>query len=165
MWITAAPFIVGNGTPDAWCATNAPSGVVGAKALVARTGSTAASLLTPTAVYVRPDGQRIGTGADLVAATGDHYYDGLESGIWQDNLGNYKQSASPYLNAWTGATSPDSLGTAATTCRNWTDPTQVGAIFGAPGIAHGDFFAFSSKMLDPQHPCNETSFVLYCVEP
>ena len=164
MWLTATPFIVGSGTPDAWCATNAPSGVAGAKALVARTGSTAALLLTPTAVYVRPDGQRIGTGAEIVAITGDHYFDALDNGIWQDNLGAYKRGTSEFSQVWTGAKSLSERGTVASTCGDWTDPSQVGAVYGIAALADGDFFGFSTRMT-VQQVCNDPSLYLYCVEP
>jgi hypothetical protein len=163
IWTTAAPFIPGSGgTPDAWCASHAPVGVSGTKALLARVGSTAGSLLTPTAVYVRLDGQRVGTGAEIVYAGGG-IVRGLDTGIWQDNLGAYKRYGYGY--AWTGAKDLDTAGTAASTCGNWIDPS-LAALYGASTSAASDFFIFSARN-NFDRPCNVTGDaqgVLYCIE-
>ncbi len=64
-------------SPDAKCLADRPTGVTAGMAFVATSNRTAASVLTPSAVNVRPDGTRVGTGAQLAAG------DSLDSGIWQ----------------------------------------------------------------------------------
>ena len=92
-------------------------------ALRSTTGAPASSLVSPTATYYRPDGVKVGTGAQLV--TGDE----LDSGIWLRADGLF---VSRTAFAWTGSPAPNVMGTLDTTCQNWgstlADPVHVGAV-------------------------------------
>jgi hypothetical protein len=65
-----------------------------------------------SAPYVRPDGIKIADAPTLAAGAM------LDSGIWQHADGTYVTEFAAAV--WTGSTSPDVVGTLATTCQDWT---------------------------------------------
>lgn len=118
MWLSSTTYTVAaGGNPDNVCNAVRPAGVASGRALIARTTASAASLLTAAQLYVRPDGQEIGTGAEFVANTHN-------GGVWQAADGTYLQ---PEL-AWIGSSIIGNPGTAATTCNNWVDSAGTGAV-------------------------------------
>ncbi|HKO95016.1 MAG TPA: hypothetical protein VJU61_27870, partial [Polyangiaceae bacterium] len=146
IWLTNTLYDVGSSTPDQKCQAERPAGVSSARALVAYAGRSAAEVLEPAAVYVRPDGQLVGTGAQLVsndkpgvpwiAANGSRVYD--------------------YV--WTGQ--PENrLPTVADTCSDWTNPSSTG-MQGQSGYDNMLGFAI---VVEPV-ACNSPGR-LYCVEP
>jgi hypothetical protein len=136
-FVTAIGFNPTSGlaAADALCADQASAaGRSGSyKALLATTTATAASrfdlLATP---YVRPDGIEIATDA-VIAAGGT-----LASGIWQNASGTYVASASTTV--WTGAATPSSLGTAASTCNDWSASTSMVGTIGASTLADASWW-------------------------
>lgn len=122
IYITSATFMPGlTQTPDQLCEAEKPPGVATVRALVARTTSTAAALLNPQALFVRVDGQVVGTAVELAAFTT------LRSGIWQTGSGTYVSSPST---VWTGSGNPSALGTTASTCNNWTSTVSTMGVVG-----------------------------------
>ena len=141
------------GSPDALCQSTRPSGVTTAQAMIALTTRAARSVIDTTQNYVRPDGTLVGTGS-LLVGLGD-----LQSGIWQGSNGAYHATE---LSVWTGQMDLSTVGTLATTCGNWTDPTGSGAITGA--------FTFAETPLwwsaITNFPCSQpgANVALYCVQ-
>jgi hypothetical protein len=84
-------------------------------ALLSTSTASAASRFDMSAIsapYVRPDGIKIADAATLAAGAT------LDSGIWQHADGTYVTEFAAAV--WTGSTSPDVVGTLATTCQDWT---------------------------------------------
>ena len=102
------------GNPDTVCNNDRPAGVAMGRALVSRTTASAASLLNAATMYVRPDGQEVGTGAEILA-------DQARSGIWQSGNGTYWPGP-----AWTGSATIDQAGTFTSTCGDWTVSATTG---------------------------------------
>jgi hypothetical protein len=80
-------------TPDEACAASAPSGTGEVRAMLAYDEKAGADVLTNGTRYVRPDGQFLGLGAEIVEAaspgvqgSADDY---LQTGIWQTGDGTY----------------------------------------------------------------------------
>lgn len=114
VWVSNAayqPDPVAN--PDTTCNADKPAGVAMGRALVTRSTSTAASLLTAGTMYVRPDGQEVGTGAEIIAGN-------ARGGIWQAGNGTYWTGR-----AWTGSPQIDQLGQFNSTCGDWTVPNTT----------------------------------------
>ncbi len=123
LWLTNALYSPDQtGNPDTVCNTDRPAGVAMGKAFITRTTASAASLLTAGTMYVRPDGQEVGTGAEIVAGT-------ARGGIWQSGNNTYWSGQ-----AWSGAATMGDLGTFSSTCGDWTEPTTTGR-FTLPGLA------------------------------
>ena len=115
IWVTADTFTLGGGTtPDAFCQAARPSDVTTAVALLSTATKAASAILSATTKYVRPDGVAVGTGAQIGAGT-------LESGVWQTADGTYPYGS--FL-AWAGSDRPGLMGTATSTCANWTDGSK-----------------------------------------
>ena len=149
-FLTNDPYLPGSGDPDAHCEADKPAGAGTVEALLARTTATAASHLDPAAVYVRPDGQVVGTGQQLIdAATGSVR---LESGMWQSGDGAYFD-ATP----WTGAASLTTVPAASDTCNDWSATTGSGRV-GRASLTTQGYWTGS-----PQD-CNSQFIRLYCVE-
>jgi hypothetical protein len=136
-------------SPDAKCLADRPTGVTAGIAFVATTNRTPASVLTPSAVYVRPDGTRVGTGAQLAAG------DSLDSGIWQDFAGVYSAQS-----IYTGAPGPNIFGIPETTCANWTTQGTTG-MFAPSSFDSSTIWSGGYLIPCPTLP----SYPLYCVEP
>jgi len=118
IWVTSTPFSPGGSqTPDAKCQGDRPTGVTTAVALISTSTKAASSLLTPTASYVRMDGTLVGTGAELAAGPTK-----IASGIWQSADGVYRAqlSSTSFPRTWTGSATIGSVGTADSTCGDWT---------------------------------------------
>lgn len=97
------------------------------KALLASTTAPAISRFTPGNVYIRRDGTLIGDYDTLAAG------DALASGIWQRPTGAYLNSFADVV--WTGAATPSTVGTAASTCNNFTSGSSGTGIFGRGPLA------------------------------
>jgi hypothetical protein len=147
IWITNTPWAVGAGSPDAKCLADRPAGVTTGVALLSTTRKAGATVLDANATYVRVDGTRVGTGAQLIAGQD------LESGIWQAGNGTYPR----VYQAWTGSYQPTSPGTTASTCADWTDPMLKTAELGVVGTTI--FNWWSGYSTDCGYPS-----ALYCVE-
>lgn len=132
---------------DTRCALDKPAGAGAVKALVATSSTAASSLLIPAQNYVRPDGISVGTGA-LLAGGGL-----LSSGIWQDGLGVYQ----PGPAVRTGAATPSTIGTNASTCSNWNS-TVGNVIFGYATTTDPQWWNYP-----PGDLCS-TALRLYCIE-
>ena len=154
VWMSNAPYLVSAaGNPDTTCNNDKPAGVLSGRALIARTTSTAASALTAAQMYVRPDGQEVGTGAAIGAGQ-------AIGGIWQFGDGSY---ATRFQTAWTGSTAIDQVGDVTSTCGNWTNSGSA-----AGRMAHVNrsrYLAWSFTTI----ACNTTVATgapyLYCYEP
>lgn len=153
IWVTNTAYVpdsaAGDMNPDQKCESEKPAGVAIAKALVATTTAPASAALDPAQTYVRPDGQVVGTYAELVAA-GD-----LRSGPWQQADGVYFAGR-----LWTGANGPlTSTALTGTTCSDWTSSgvTEVGNM-GMSGYASSYWWSAG------QASCGDTGVRLLCVE-
>src|ERR1043166_3490025 len=67
IWVSNTPFGMGSTTPDAFCQNARPANVLRAAALIGHPGVRASGVLNLEASYVRPDGQRVGTGRQIAA--------------------------------------------------------------------------------------------------
>lgn len=80
-------------TPDEACAASAPSGTGDVRAMLAYDGKAGADVLSNGTRYVRPDGQFLGLGAEIVEASSPGVQgsvdDFLNTGIWQSGDGTY----------------------------------------------------------------------------
>lgn len=130
---------VGIAGADALCASEAAAATLPGtyKALLATTTASAASRMTLASLYVRPDGMPIASGT-TIAAGGS-----LDSGIWQRADGTYVPSAGDL--AYTGASQPSAVGTATSTCDDWTSTASVGAIIGAVTFADSTWWNTASN--------------------
>jgi hypothetical protein len=149
IWLTNTPHVVGSMTPDAHCQLERPTGVSSGVAFIAHTGRAAADVLDPAATYVRPDGLAVGTGADLGAGK-------LATGIWQLANGSYASGADG-IEALTGTYAVTDVGTADTTCNDWSSSTGTSILGLFPETSVRFWFQTMSV-------CQETGY-LYCVEP
>jgi len=159
IYLTDTPYLIGSGSPDTKCDLEKPSGTGTVKALLAYTTAAAAGLVNPAATYVRPDGQVVGSGADLLA--GGAALGLLQSGIWQSGNGTYrKNSGNDFGRAWTGQTTLTQAGTAATTCDDWTNSGLAGMtpIAGLYLDADSDWWSFGTRF------CSDSGNRLYCIE-
>ena len=149
IWLTNTAFaLTGTTTPDQKCQSERPAGVANARALLATLTRTAGSVVDTAATYVRPDGIVVGTGAQLIARAE------LASGIWQKADLSYSWLRSNTM-VWTGHANLGTLGTAATTCDDWSATTGTGNWSGTYGTDGwwGDYNAACTQ-----------SFQLRCVE-
>ena len=150
IWQSTSYFKAGDSqSPDAKCGAERPAGVADGRALIATTTRQAATVLDPAAVYVRPDGTRVGTGALIAQGFG------LESGIWQTATGQYQ---SRYA-VWTGSATPSAVGTISSTCNDWQDTSS--ASFGTSGVSGLAFVLWWSGSVAA---CSG-AWPIYCVEP
>lgn len=155
VWLTNAPHAVSSSLPpDTACFNSRPSGVTSGRALISTTTISAASLLVAAQMYIRSDGQEVGTGTEIGAGIN-------RAGIWQAGDGSY-----PLVNsfAWTGSATIGATGSVGNTCNNWTDPAQTIGQYGFTGRSRHLFWAIG------QLACNTptTNFNaprLYCYEP
>jgi hypothetical protein len=101
--------------------------VTAAKAVLVASTRALTDVLDVAAVYVRPDGVKVGTGAEIVQAMIDNVPPAtIEGAVTQDGDGNYVD-ASVARHVWTGL--PYLGGATTETCRNWTSalPTDTGS--------------------------------------
>ena len=152
IWRTSSSHVISStNPPDTTCHNSRPSGVSAGRALVATTTTPASSLLGALQMCVRPDGQEVGTGGEFLAGS-------LRGGIWQTGSGSYVTSNAL---SWTGSASPGALGTAASTCNDWTSPAAGSATVGYYERARNEIWNFTTIA------CNVTAGGphLYCFEP
>jgi len=152
IWVSRPAYAFGVQTPDAFCQADRPAGVTTAAALIATTSRAPVGSLSLTMNYVRVDGTLVGTGQQLVnSSLGTGL---LESGIWQQSDGTYDIN-SPI---WTGSTDLNSVGTVASTCNNWTDPSTTTATIGTSTTIVQYWWA------TPNNFCNNVGAHLFCVQ-
>jgi hypothetical protein len=148
IWVSNGLYVPGTVSPDTQCTTGRPAGVAEAAALVAYTDRAASDLIDPLATYVRPDGQRVGTGVDVLEMT-------LTAGLWVLGDGNMSNTFNPLV--WAGADNPSTPGTAATTCSDWQTTN---------GTADVGLFGFSNQTAwhYANVGCDQDRTYLYCIE-
>lgn len=161
IFLTNELYVPGPTTPDEACDASKPAGSGPAQALLAFTGHAAAERLDPEALYVRPDGIVVGTGAEIIAASRlEDWINGvyLETGIWQLGNGAYPND-DPFHSVWVG----DSVITrapAAVGCSNWTDASPES------GSRRGDYTTSTLGFWNVEDSAANCSNALrlYCVE-
>ena len=139
---------MGTAAADALCNSEAAAAHLSGSyvALLATSTQSAASRVVLSALNVRKDG--ISVGSDTVLSAGG----ALPSGIWQTASGAYVGGGA----VWTGAATPGTVGTSASTCTDWTSNSASGGIFGLPMFADASWWNSSTQM------CSH-AFRLYCV--
>ncbi len=147
-------------TPDEACAASAPSGTGEVRAMLAYGGNAGADVLTNGTLYVRPDGQLVGRGAEIVEAaapgvqaTVDNY---LYTGIWQTGDGTYLNE--PDSAVWVGDINITRVATGE--CANFTTTTSSAEV--------GDYRESGAGFWDQEYgdryrDC-DTPHRFYCVE-
>jgi len=163
IWRTSATYTPGSSSPDVACALELPAGVSAARALVAYADRPASAALDPASNYVRPDGQLVGTGQQLIDAGDEAAWTGafrsgrvIQTGIWQAGNGSY--APGDVALAWSGAPDLSSPASAATNCNDWSATAGTG-LAGLFQLAQREFWAGSDASA-----CT-TAAHLYCVEP
>lgn len=147
-YLSGQLFKSGDGDPDGVCAATKPAGVAGeVKALISTTETAAAQWIKPDELYVRPDGQVVGTGQAIIEGR-------LSSGIWLDALGVYNT-----WYVWTGSSKISEKGTLASTCNNWQNDTGMGVAGASARIWDWLWWGWHT----PTAKCGDANF-LYCVE-
>ncbi len=126
MWLSRALFAPGAGgilAANTLCNSERPTGVASARALLATTSASAASLLAADVLYVRPDGIPIGTRDEFVAGT-------LRSGNWVHADGSYDFIS---WAVWAGS-APFSAPAASglSNCDNWSSSAPTASLVGGP---------------------------------
>jgi len=147
-------------TPDEACAASAPPGTGEVRAMLAYEGKAGADVLTNGTIYVRPDGQLVGRGAEIVQAaapgvqaTVDDY---LYTGIWQTGDGTYLNEADSAV--WVGDINITRTGAAP--CDDFTTSTSSATV--------GDYRESGAGWWDQEYgdryrDC-DTPHRFYCVE-
>jgi hypothetical protein len=155
IWVTNTPYLPASMSPDQKCQSERPSGVTTGVALIAYTDRPASAVLDLAASYVRPDGQLVGTGAELLAVgSGTAEQVNLVSGPWVLANGT---TVDFLPGIWTGSTSLTAAGTQ--TCNDWQSATTTG-LSGTYGYAGVRFWQAFTTGDDCSYPWS-----LYCVEP
>jgi len=151
---TFNPSMMGAGLSslDTFCTNNRPLAYQTRTfvAFAATTTTTAASRVTPTSFYYRPDGHFVGSGTDL--GTGGL---AISNGAWQFNNLTYANGL--YPSVWTGANNATTVGTLATTCNNWATSGTTAIMALSNSLLN--FFNVGSGFA-----CNVPHSV-YCIEP
>jgi hypothetical protein len=118
-------FTLGTMTPDAACAASAPPGIGPVVAAATYTDTPGATFFEPTALYVRPDGVPIGTGAEIVATatpgSSGYAFGDLPTGIWQSGDGNFPIADSESY-VWVG---DSNITRAGSYCSDWTNADKT----------------------------------------
>jgi hypothetical protein len=153
VFVTSAPYLPGvSATPLAFCDAQKPAGSVSIFKPFLATSTTSASVsagIVAGTKYYRVDGAFVGTGSELNSKK-------IHNGIWVTGSGTFLPSI--VTGVFTGADTPSALGTASSTCNNWTSSTTGAPIAGRVGVANADFFGGAVRL------CNDTTTYLYCVE-
>ena len=151
-------------TPDEVCAASAPAGAGTVRAMTTYWDVPGANFVTGTTLYVRPDGQAVGTGAEIleasapgVQATVDNY---LRTGVWQTGDGAYAYQDVESL-VWIGDWNI-LRGAGTGTCNNWTTTTGSGAV-GDYRSSGASFWNLEAGTGYPNRLCSN-AYRFYCVE-
>ncbi len=164
IYLTKSAWFPGSGLAgaDAKCLLDAPPSVAAAKAILVDSVRALSDVLGASTVYVRPDGVRVGTGAEIIQAINDDTGPlTIEAAVTQDGGGHY---VGPYdgTSVWTGL--PYMVPTNGDTCQDWTSGSATDT--GTTGcVASGWSFAGRCS----SDPCNNdwqgTAYdYLQCVE-
>ena len=159
LYLTKSAWFPGGGlsAADAKCLLDAPASVSVAKAVLVASTRALADVLGATTVYVRPDGVRVGTGAEIIQAINDNTGPvTIEAAVTQDGGGSY---VSPWIEitgrpgyvcpmvVWTGLAYP--IWGNGNTCQEWTSSSSADS--GTTGcIAAGWSYTGSCS----SDPCN-----------
>jgi hypothetical protein len=142
---------------DELCEASKPpdAGVVRAMLPMAVPPRRAAYMIDAGANYVRPDGQLVGTGQQIIASL-------LGSGVWQHGNGTYSIGNFGAI-AWTGTGNPGNLAASpAETCGDWTNNLpDAGTRFGFTN--HQNTWWWGNTSTSSRGRCN-LAHRLYCVE-
>lgn len=149
IWLTNTPYVIGGMSPDEHCTQDRPAGVAAGVALLAYANRAASALLATNRTYVRPDGQAVGTGRQIIERK-------LLTGIWQHGDGRYPDGNTG-IEAWTGSFDPTLAGELRLTCDDWQLTTGDGSR-GIFAEASEEFWGNSA------FPCTAPAY-LYCFEP
>jgi hypothetical protein len=146
-WVSQNPVnIAGGQTPDQACNATRPAGVAAnARAFVAYSTQPAASVIVPTANYVRPDGLLIGTGAQILQMQ-------ALAGPW------LRADSSVLLGTgmWGGAPTPNDVATE--NCLDWRSTTARGLVGDYALTSQRFWYTFAiGSCADERN--------VYCVEP
>jgi hypothetical protein len=135
IYLSKSAWFPGGGlsAADAKCLLDAPVSVTAAKAILVGSARALSDVLGATTVYVRPDGVRVGTGAEIIQAMNDNTGPAsIEATVTQDGGGSY---VSPWIEiagrpgyvcsmvVWTGLTYP--LPGNGDTCLDWTSSSST----------------------------------------
>jgi hypothetical protein len=143
IFVSRLPYVPGQGVPDDAC-KEAEIGPT--KALISTSTVAASQALNPGTKYIRPDGQLIGTGAELIAGT-------IGTGLWQSLDDIYHAST-----VWTGSEKLSLPGTPQSTCNDWNSTLGTAMIGETARLGDGKWWKSGSSF-----PCTGHAFV-YCVE-
>ncbi len=147
VFVTNGLFTPGGGIAAADALCNSEAGGLGTYiAFLATTTQSAAGRTVLSVLNKRKD--NVFVGSDTTIAGGGP----LVSGIWQTATGAYVTSGQ----VWTGAATPSALGTAASTCNDWTLTTSTTGIFGRAPFADATWWNTGTQN------CS-TASRLYCV--
>jgi hypothetical protein len=135
IYLTKSAWVPGGGlaAADTKCMTEAPASVTSAKAILVASTRALTDVLGATTVYVRPDGVRVGSGAEIAQAMNVNAPASIESAVVQYGSGAFVDPASAQL-LWTGVSrklTPDKE-----TCNDWTSNAATDAATGG-GVATG----------------------------
>ena len=151
MWLSNTPYIPGSMTPDAKCTAERPAGVSEGRAVVPYVDRPAQAALDPSANYVRPDGQLVGTGQQIIDQA-------PLTGSWIHANGTIEVST--LSRVWSGDRDLTTALPADVTCDNWTSQSQTGFAAYSQTTDSYSFYGFGIPL-----PCTITFHYLYCVEP
>jgi hypothetical protein len=94
--------------------------VTAAKAVLVASTRALPDVLGAATAYVRPDGVKVGTGAEIIQALGTNIAPAtIESAVTEDGGGNFVHTQI----LWTGLSYPSTTG--GETCRDWTSPSST----------------------------------------
>jgi hypothetical protein len=151
IYISKAPWVPAGGVSaaDSRCLGDAPTGVTNAKAVLVASTRALSDVLGAATVYVRPDGVRVGTGAEIISAMNNGTAPAsIESPVTQDGGGAYVDVGN-VQGLWTGLTYNGT--TDKDTCRDWTSSaTSDSGTMGGPA----DGWEFAGK--DGSFACNNS---------
>jgi hypothetical protein len=154
IYLSKSAWIPGGGlsAADVKCLADAPASVTAAKAVLVASPRALTDVLDVTAVYVRPDGVKVGTGAEIVQAM----IDGIppvtiEGAVTQDGGGNYVDTSVAQL-LWTGLPYLGSASTAAT-CQDWTSALSTDTGTGGCVAAGWNYARDSPTTHDQKKEC------------
>jgi hypothetical protein len=147
-------------TPDEACAASAPSGTGDVKAMLAYADKAGADALTNGTVYVRPDGQLVGRGAEIVEAASPgvqgNVDDYLHTGIWQTGDGTYLNESDSAV--WVGDINITREG--GSDCGDFTAATSAGTV----GDYRNSGAGFWDQEYGDRYRDCDAPHRLYCVE-